>query len=1210
MSTTITQAQLEQLLTLIRRRYPDWQNLHHPAFDADAIGDKQQAVDLMRTQLGRSTYEGLLRARLYDEIVARLIKIAQATNLLALATPQAGDLRILYDETVDQGKLCHRLFQLLYGEAAIEVRLQAYIDFLQQYGPKLNYWTFPTYFLFLAHPDREMFVEPLLTQRYLTWFGLADQWNAKLHVTTYVTIVRLAQQMQQAFKAYGATNLVDVQSLLWVAFAHDDEPLIAPAKRQEVTQLFRDFLTSYLQTVDGQAHCTSYATARAVAQRNMAEITAAVNSGQTMTDRILRQLLPYVNNSRNRESGAWIHIAPTINGDLQKWYETAGWTAPNDWPRVAQAIFDFVQRCLTAPDELADACAAFTQLPYSKGFQAGTLTPILNALAPNEFALVNGKPVTVLNFLTGATAKTTLTDYPAVNVQLHRIHRELASMLATANLNLRPDDTFDMFCHWLVSVRKYPFSAVASDGPAPAPAQPPLAAPFSELFSTFEEAQWAFDLLAETLATLGMTAADERFALTLPMREQRCLHLNVGDWLVLGFQHGQLRISLHDAAAIDPAYQWYAFQQAATERPIRSYRIPYAMARPLPAAWHQAYHETLTQIAVRFQQWRRSRYRGYHVTAVADAVFDPTLRTALFAQGISAIIEPPIAEVEPVAATPITLDSNSPEPHPDAPFHQRAFELLALLHATPTSECYAAHKEEFVRYIEEPFKRVLLAVGRRLAPAVRTVMETEKRLFARFLKNDWGQGGAWDFYWGAFYPKGSKRAQDAQLSLWMNYTFLEFGFYIGNYASEQRARFQRNCERYAGPLSELMSTLIREGEIVLGSREDFTVQAEGTLIDKTQRTWAEFMRNPGAANCDASFVIPAAELLTLSFTALVERIVQGHQRLFPLVLAALEDDPMPPIAAYLEPLLEDEEADTPPILSPPATPPPPYTAARFLQETALAETQMADLLALLADKRQLILQGPPGTGKTYVAQRLAKLLTGLEQPGPQVATIQFHPAYGYEDFIEGIRPESKLTPAGHHVIDYPVLPGRFREFCEQAARHAPTTPYVMIIDEINRGNLARIFGELLYLLEYRQESVLLPYSGKSFRIPPNVYLIGTMNTADRSIALVDFALRRRFHFVPMAADPALFARWLATTTITIPYLARLYQRLCTEAIEDENYRIGPSYLMDPTLTEAKLERVWRYTIEPLLDEYYAENKKMAKRWAWESELLITIRNGG
>ncbi len=284
----------------------------------------------------------------------------------------------------------------------------------------------------------------------------------------------------------------------------------------------------------------------------------------------------------------------------------------------------------------------------------------------------------------------------------------------------------------------------------------------------------------------------------------------------------------------------------------------------------------------------------------------------------------------------------------------------------------------------------------------------------------------------------------------------------------------------------------------------------------------------------------------------------------------------------------------------------PYTRDNFLDDTYLTAETADELRDLLLEKRQIILYGPPGTGKTYVARRLGRWLTGLAEPPPERLTIiQFHPAYSYEEFIEGIRPESHERGGLFHV-DYPPRPGVFVRFCRQA-EHL-NGPCVFIIDEINRGNIPRIFGELTLLLEYRDEAIPLPYSGEQFRIPPNVYLIGTMNTADRSIALVDFALRRRFHFFHFSADPDLFDRWLARQPSPLPYLGALYRRLAAEAIDDPNFAIGPSAFMRE-LDEAGLARLWRRTIMPYLEEYYVDQPARAQQWAWDGDLVRSLRGG-
>ena len=182
---------------------------------------------------------------------------------------------------------------------------------------------------------------------------------------------------------------------------------------------------------------------------------------------------------------------------------------------------------------------------------------------------------------------------------------------------------------------------------------------------------------------------------------------------------------------------------------------------------------------------------------------------------------------------------------------------------------------------------------------------------------------------------------------------------------------------------------------------------------------------------------------------------------------------------------------------------------------------MQKIIAGLQDKRQAIFQGPPGTGKTYVAKRIAE---HCREHGGDFKIVQFHPSYSYEDFVEGFRPTLTDGQAG-----FELNPGPLRLIADEAAAN-PDATFILVIDEINRGNVAKILGELYFLLEYRGEEVNLQYSNKEFSLPKNLWFIGTMNTTDRSIALVDAALRRRFYFFNFFPDEppvkGLLRRWL------------------------------------------------------------------------------------
>ncbi len=263
-----------------------------------------------------------------------------------------------------------------------------------------------------------------------------------------------------------------------------------------------------------------------------------------------------------------------------------------------------------------------------------------------------------------------------------------------------------------------------------------------------------------------------------------------------------------------------------------------------------------------------------------------------------------------------------------------------------------------------------------------------------------------------------------------------------------------------------------------------------------------------------------------------------------------------------------------------------------------------DIVELLKDKGQVILYGPPGTGKTYLAQRLA---AALAQKAEDRTLVQFHPSTSYEDFFEGYRPEE--GPDGQIV--YRLTAGPLALMAERAALH-PQRCQVMVIDEINRANLPKVLGELLFLFEYRDKSISTLYRPEGeFELPESLWFIGTMNTADRSIALVDAALRRRFHFVPFFPDrgptEGLLERWLEREgqPSWVGELLAMVNKELTDAI-GADLQLGPShfmkqgYLQEPDTDDTRLRRIWEYNIEPLIEDQLFGDPDRIERFRFEN----------
>ncbi|WP_432632947.1 AAA family ATPase [Brachyspira sp.] len=285
-----------------------------------------------------------------------------------------------------------------------------------------------------------------------------------------------------------------------------------------------------------------------------------------------------------------------------------------------------------------------------------------------------------------------------------------------------------------------------------------------------------------------------------------------------------------------------------------------------------------------------------------------------------------------------------------------------------------------------------------------------------------------------------------------------------------------------------------------------------------------------------------------------------------------------------------------------------YTKDNFLQEVYITENEYDKLVKLITEKKNIILQGSAGVGKTYAAKRLAYSIIG-EIDKARVKMIQFHQSYSYEDFIMGYRPNEN---------GFELKEGVFYKFCEDAKNDEENKEYFLIIDEINRGNISKIFGELFMLIENDKrgegEALELIYKeDEKFFVPENLYIIGLMNTADRSLAMLDYALRRRFAFYDMkpAFDSEQFKKYQNKLdndkfNSLIEKVKELNKVILEDGSLGEGFCIGHSYFCNlETIKDDKLSLIVEFELIPLLKEYWFDDKEKVNNW--KTELRNSIK---
>jgi MoxR-like ATPase/uncharacterized protein (DUF2461 family) len=658
----------------------------------------------------------------------------------------------------------------------------------------------------------------------------------------------------------------------------------------------------------------------------------------------------------------------------------------------------------------------------------------------------------------------------------------------------------------------------------------------------------------------------------------------IGDALAAADMDGCLRSPLDWGEQAETLTLWVG-RLWETDDPYRTLAAFWA-AEPLPGAglWLPAAVLHLRD-PQNFAPWNEDIRAAYATLDDSDGGDEaPAERYRLFNEGVAWLRQRhQLHPLElPAVLAGLERETSDAELGTFTGFCADSFHFLGELVHNNKREWMERQRQRYRFAVREPLLELCRVLAERyIEPVLRGVhnwqLDTEPRrgrALTSICKKTYGRAQPYNTErWIVFCRRTARRAgsvsdrrEDAQFFVRLDGDGLRFGLRLARKPRGLVLHFRQQVKRHA----ELVFRALRERGALTDCRFGAADAKEtSSSLDTADdlRVWIE------GRSFEISRTLSAAEALASS-DELAGEILLTFDRLLPLYACAVEEDAQTFLLRCLGGTLPGE----------------PYTDSDFQQATLLSRDWLERARHLLEIKRQLILQGVPGTGKTHVARHLARLLTGGRDE--RVRLVQFHPAYSYEEFVEGIKVRS-VTVDGRSDVTYPVEEGLLCAFAEEASRR-PAETHVLLIDEINRGNLPRIFGELLYLLEYREQSVCLPCSRRCFQLPANLYLLATMNAADRSVALIDQALRRRFSFMEMPPDAAVLARWLqvhipAAGTAFAERVRMLFERLNARLRADlgPQGQVGHSYFMVPDLDEARLRLVWQHHVRPLLEEHFA-----------------------
>lgn len=1192
---SIAQEQTQHLIALLRKRFPDWSGFDHPGFQKDEIDYKQAAAEKAATLLSQDDHRRLLDENNADEIISRLETIGRATNLLWLNVPKDGDLNILYQDDLDKLAFCQQVFDLLYGAGSTPDRLGRYVAYVK--AQKLpNKWTFPTYLLFLCHPDSEIFVKPEVTRQFLKSLEGPFKLGTP-SAETYARFRQFAHDLKKTLAAYGPRDMIDIQSLIWVCGreASSEATLAEPfsnifSDRKEAEWAF-DLLQETLERL-------------AVSESDNPPIALTLpHKGKVLRLNYGRWVVLGFCGPNAYHHGIEMALLPAVEGlesDVGSWdpfkqyndEQIKVYTLPTPvvraWEGSLRAIYE------TTFDRLREKFghwrgSSFSPFHQSRVYDA-VFDPDKRAELLTEGLTLSRADVPAQTF-EEAIASFNRDDYAdelrAAEEErqaiLERFPLDAWPTLALERYALGQDDSTDTYCYWLEfgaphlgsirggsSLKHLIFKRKSKPGwyfpkeyDDKETAWSAIRAGFVHAFDLAKQGQW--DEI-DSIPSLQGARALRTKSLHIYFRDE-ILPINTDDHIVHFLQRldafdkdlksAEILVRNRTLLSLLRGYprlaDWSTNELAsllyAWAHPRESKNIikiaPGENARYWKECLEGDYicvgwddvgdlrqYESKQAFREQFGALYFDTYKGHRSTITRKANEVWTLMQ----------LEPGDIVVANQGTTKVLALGEVVEPgyewRPERPEYKHTVRVhwdTSYAQTVPQQKPWATTT---VRPISASlYQRILSRSDPAVVPPIRIAVDPSYREAADALHRKgqlifYGPPGTGKTYFTRRFATWwllDHRDKDTASIVLVDDEKLN--------AAEQQLTVGQSGRRFwwvvAHPGEWTWDQLFTKGNEPFRQgrlKRNYSKLAPGDLV---------FGYRSGSNRGLVALARVTKALHEMQGEWGFE--VEGVRQIQGPTYADLKEDP---VISVSEPMR--------------------HTCQGTL--FALAEREASHLLRMIE-----------ANDPDFDVSELYGEGVG------QLTWTTFHPSYAYEDFVEGFRP----VDSGAEGLSLKLENGLFKRICQEALVH-PEQPYLLIIDEINRANIAKVFGELITLLERDKRGlpIVLPQSKERFVVPPNVYLVGTMNTADRSIRLLDAALRRRFAFIEQMPDPSLLEGTIVDGLNLDGFLETLNQRI--SAREGREKQIGHAFLMDDgsPITQASAFCVrFRQEILPLLQEY-------------------------